>query len=185
MEGKAAAVKAARPAIDMAPSPALSLIKKAPKTIAGRKIGVLVADGTDADVVASLKRAVEKAGARLQVVAPKIGGARGKGGKRIEADHQLAGGPSVIFDAVVVAVSDEGAALLSGEAAAIDWIRDAFNHLKVIGVTDAAAPLLDRAGVGHDEGIVSLESAKGAGAFVAAAQRGRIWDREPAVSAPK
>ena len=64
-------------------------------------------------------------------------------------------------------------------------IRDAFHHLKVIGVTDAAAPLLDRAGIGHDEGIVSLESAKGAGAFVAAAQRGRIWDREAGISAPK
>ena len=38
MEGQAATVKAARPAIDMAPSPALSLIGKAPKTIAGRKL---------------------------------------------------------------------------------------------------------------------------------------------------
>ena len=60
----------------MKPSPALSLIKKAPKTLEGRKVGVLVTDGSDPAFVAALRTAVEKAGARLQVVAPKIGGAR-------------------------------------------------------------------------------------------------------------
>ena len=91
----------------MKPSPALSIILKAPKTLEGRKIGVLVTDGTDPAFVTALRTAVEKAGARLQVVAPKIGGARGKGGTIIEADHQLAGGPSIFFDAVVVAASTE------------------------------------------------------------------------------
>ncbi len=40
------------PPIDMKPSPALSLIKKAPKTLEGRKVGVLVTDGTDPAFVA-------------------------------------------------------------------------------------------------------------------------------------
>ena len=110
MEGEAEQIKPARPPIDMKPSPALSLVKKAKKTLEGRKVGVLVTDGTDPALVASLRAAVEKAGARMQVVAPKIGGAAGKGGKRIAADHQLAGGPSILFDAVVVAPSEDGAA---------------------------------------------------------------------------
>ena len=103
MEGQAEKIQPARPPIDMKPSPALSIILKAPKTIEGRKIGVLVSDGTDAALVDALRSAVEKAGARLQVVAPKIGGAKAKGGKLIAADHALAGGPSIFFDAVVVA----------------------------------------------------------------------------------
>ena len=41
-------IHAARAPIDMKPSPALSLIKKAPKTLKGRKVGVLVTDGSDA-----------------------------------------------------------------------------------------------------------------------------------------
>jgi catalase len=65
-------------------------------------------DGTDPAFVSALRTAVEKAGAKLQVVAPKIGGAKGKGGKLIVPDHQLAGGPSIFFDAVVVAASTEG-----------------------------------------------------------------------------
>ena len=86
---------------------------------------MLVTDGIDAAFIAALRTAVEKAGAKLEVVAPKIGGAKGKGGKKIEADHQLAGGPSIFFDAVFVAASTEGAAMLTREAAAIDWVRDA------------------------------------------------------------
>ena len=84
MEGQAEKIQPARPPIDMKPSPALSIILKAPKTIEGRKVGVLVSDGTDAALVDALRSAVEKAGARLQVVAPKIGGAKGKGGKLID-----------------------------------------------------------------------------------------------------
>jgi catalase len=185
MEGEADAIAPARPPIDMKPSPALSLIKKAPQTIKGRKIGVLVADGTDAATVDAIRTAVEKAGARLQVVAPKIGGAKGKGGKRIPADHQLAGGPSIFFDAVVVAVSEEGAAALLDEAAAIDWIRDAFGHLKVIGARAAAEPLLQKAGIVADKGVVTVDSAKDAAQFVKTAEGGRIWDREVSLRSPK
>ena len=123
MEGQAEKITPAMAKVEMKPSPALSLVTKAPKTIEGRRIGVLVTDGTQASFVAALRRSVEKAGAQLQVVAPKIGGAAGAGG-RIDADHQVAGGPSVLFDAVVVAPSEAGAQLLERDAAAIDWIRD-------------------------------------------------------------
>ena len=185
MQGQAEAITPARPPIDMKPSPALSIIKKAPKTLEGRKVGVLVTDGSDPAFVASLRSAVEKAGAVLQVVAPKIGGARGKGGKMIDADHQLAGGPSIFFDAVVVAASAEGAEMLESEAAAIDWIRDAFGHLKVIGVVDTAMSLVEAAGVEKDEGVVAMGDAKGIAAFITAAKNGRVWDREPKLRTPK
>ena len=185
MQGKADKIAPARPPIDMNPSPALSLIKKAPKTVEGRKVGVLVTDGTDAAFVDSLRSALEKAGARLQVVAPKVGGARGKGGKTIEADHQLAGGPSIFFDAVVVAASKEGASLLESEAAAIDWIRDAFGHLKVIGVVQSATFLIDRAGIDEDEGVIAVDNAKGITEFINAAKNGRVWDRESRLRSPK
>ena len=185
MEGQADQITPARPVLDMKPSPALSIIKKAPKTIEGRKVGVLVTDGTDAALLASLRTAVEKAGAQVQVVAPKIGGAVLKGGKRIAADHALAGGPSVLFDAVVVLPSADGAAMLEKEAAAVDWVRDAFGHLKVIGVVAAARRLLDRAGISPDAGVVAIDSGKGVNGFVTAAKGGRIWDREPTLRSPK
>jgi len=181
MSGQAEAIKPARPLVDMKPSPALSLVAKAPKTLEGRKVGVLVTDGSDGALVQALKAALKKAGAQLQVVAPKVGGVVVKGKGTLAADHQLAGGPSIFFDAVVVAPSPEGAAALGHDAAAIDWLRDAFGHLKVIGAVDAARSLLDRAGVKPDKGVVALLGPKDVAAFVNAAKNGRVWDREPSV----
>jgi catalase len=74
-------------------------------------------------------------------------------------------------------VSTEGAATLLKQAEAINWIRDAFGHLKVIGFTAEAKPLLDKAAVEPDGGVIDLKT--GAGKFIAAAKQGRIWDREP------
>ena len=55
-------------------SPSLSLIKKAQPTLMGRKIAALVTDGVDDDLLTPLRTAVEKEGAMLAIVAPKIGG---------------------------------------------------------------------------------------------------------------
>ena len=43
------------------------------------------------------------------------------------------GAPSVVFDAVAIFASADGIKPLLKISAAIDWIRDAFGHLKVIG----------------------------------------------------
>jgi catalase len=179
MEGQAAVIKPARKPIDLPPSPALSLVDKAPKTLDGRKVAVLVTDGSDPAFVLALRQALQQSGARLAVVAPKIGGAKGKGGKALAADHALAAAPSVFFDAVVLAPSAEGAAALMKEAAAVDWVRDAFGHLKVIGHLPEAKPLLGKAAIAPDAGVIELDSAKSIAAFIVAAKKQRVWDREP------
>lgn len=181
MEGQAERIAAARPLAEMALSPALSLIAKAQKTLKGRNVGVLVSAGTDPTLVKALRTAVEKAGATLQIVAPRIGGVKLKGGAHLDADHQVAGGPSVLCDAVVVAPSADGAVALARDAAAVDWIRDAYGHLKVIGVVAAAQALVASAGVSADDGVIDIDAARDVSAFIAAAANGRIWEREDLV----
>lgn len=166
---------------DLPESPTLSILKKAKKTLEGRMIGCLVADGTDAAMVLALETAVSKLGAELKLVAPKVGGAKASDGSMLEADFQLAGGPSVLFDAVVVAVSEEGAAMLAKEAAAVAFVHDAFAHLKVIGATAGAKMLLEKAGVVEDKGVVAMADEKTSKTFLETAAEGRIWSREPSV----
>ena len=162
---------------DLDPSPALRIVNgpRAPQDIKGHVIGVLIADGSDGAAVDKLKAAIRKAGAVAKVIAPKIGGAKGADGTLIPADGQLAGTPSVTVDAVALVLSDTGCAALLKEAAAVQFVMDAFGHLKAIGATDAARPLLDKAGVEPDEGVVGLGAD-----FIAAAAK-RFWDREPKV----
>ena len=163
---------------DLAPSDALSIVKKMKPGLATKVIGCLVADGTDASEVMALEAAAHKLGAHVKIVAPKVGGAVAADGKTIEADFQLAGGPSVLFDAVYVALSEAGAKLLSTEAGAVSWVHDAFAHLKVIGASAASQPLLKAAGVVVDAGVLTGGAPD---AYLAAAANGRIYDREPSV----
>ncbi len=163
---------------DLAPSDALSIVKKMKPGLTTKVIGCLVADGTDASEVLALEAAAHKLGAHVKIVAPKIGGAVAADGKTIEADFQLGGGPSVLFDAVYIALSNAGAKLLSTEAAAVGWTHDAFAHLKVIGASSAAQPLLDAAGVVPDAGVFLDGDIAG---YLSTAANGRIYDREPSV----
>lgn len=159
-------------------SDALSIQKKMKPGLATKIIGCLVADGSDAAEVLALETAAAKQGAHVKIVAPKIGGALTSDGKTLEADFQLAGGPSVLFDAVYVALSKDAASMLSTEAAAVAWVQDAFAHLKVIGATAGAKALLDAAGVVEDEGVLSGTSPD---KYLTAAANGRVWTREPKV----
>ncbi len=163
---------------DLKPSDALSIVKKMVPGIKTKQIGVLVADGTDATLVDALKAAAAKGGAEVKVVAPKVGGAHGADGTLIRADFQLAGGPSVLFDAVYVALSSDGAAMLSKEAAAVAWVHDSFAHLKVLGATSDAQPLLTAAGIVVDAGVLTDAKPK---TYLDKVATGRIYDREPSV----
>ena len=170
---------------DLKPSPALSIIGKAPETLQGRKIGVLVTAGSDAAWLEGVRKAAKKEGAVINVVAPKVSGIKGSDGSEIAVDHALYAGPSVLFDAVIMAPSAAGAKVLMGEAAAVDWLRDAFGHLKVIGYNTAAEPLVEKAGLAEDEGVVALSGASGLKSFIAAAKKHRIWAREKTLRSPE
>ena len=167
------------------PSPALSIIGKAPQTLKGRVIGCLVSDGFDHALIDAVRAAAKKEGAKLKIVAPYVGGAKTADGTMMEADLQLTGGPSIFFDAVAVILSEAGAQELVREAAALDFVSDAFNHLKVIGYVPVAESLLRRVGITGelaDAGIVPLTDASAVAGFIAAAKKmTRIWDREPNV----
>ena len=148
--------KAAAEPIDMKASPALRIIGKYPATMNGRAVGILVSDGADGQLIKAIKKAAEAAGASVKIVAPKIGGVVLKDGAKLKADGQLAGTPSVVFDAVAIVLSAEGCKMLMSEAAAIDFAGHAFGHLKAIGYSAEAKPLLDKAGVMADASVVEI-----------------------------
>lgn len=167
----------AAPVQKMKTSPALQIIGKMKDTLLGRAIGILIADGSDGAVIRKIKKAATDAGATVKIVAPKVGGAKLADGSMLPADGQLAGTPSVLFDAVAVILSDEGAKALSMESSAIDFVRDAFGHLKAITVDKGGRALLKTANVGQDAGVVDTNDKD---AFIAAAKT-RQWDREKSV----
>nr|WP_240653412.1 catalase [Sphingomonas crocodyli] len=176
-----APAQAARaPLPDLPPSDPLSIVKNGPASFKGRKLGILMSDGADAAIFTGLTKALDKVGALYEVIAPKVGGITLADGTAIAAKHKIDGGPSVLFDAVAILVSDEGAALLAGDAAAQDFVRDAFGHCKFIGLTRSAEPIFVKAGIADmlDDACLAIASAKDAAAFVEAIAPLRFWPRE-------
>ncbi len=174
---------AVKPREDLPPSPALSIIENGPDSFKGRKIGVLVANGTDANVLEAIRQAAGKEGTLVELVAPMVGGFEASNGEWMAADHMIDGSPSVLFDAVALVLSEEAANRLTGEATAREFVADAFSHCKFIGFTAGAMPLLAQAGVepDMDKGLIPLDDAKAASDFVTTCRKLRVWAREDAV----
>ena len=171
------------PRDDLPASPALSIILNGPESFAGRKVGVLVSNGCDAGLLKKVRAAIEKEGATAELVAPKVGGVEASDGTRLPANHMIDGGPSVLFDAVVLLLSEEGAERLAGEAAARDFVADAFAHCKFIGFNAGALPLLAKAGVAPDadEGLIALDGGPAVTQFIQSCRKLRLWAREASV----
>ncbi|MDP9127015.1 MAG: catalase HPII, partial [Pseudomonadota bacterium] len=165
----------AQPTQDFPRSDALSIQKNMKPILEGRTIGILIADGTDAANLTKLRKLIEKAGAKAKIVAPKITGIGLSDGTMVKVDGQLAGAPSPIFDAVAVLLSADSAKMLAKDAVAIQWVMDAFGHLKAIGHNAESQPLLSKAYVEKDEGITGTDAK-----FIQAASQ-RFWKREASV----
>jgi len=178
-----AQVKPAQPAVtpqDLPAAPSLSQLASRAGDLRGREVAVLVAEGVDAKLLNRLRQGVQRAGAKLSVVAPRQAGVTAADGSAVAADHPLASAPSCLFDAVAVLGSEAGMAALCHQPAAADWVRAAWRHLKAIGHDEGGQVLLRAAGVGSDAAVVALHGAQGVAGFVAEASAGKHFAREGA-----
>lgn len=165
---------AAKEPVDLGTSDALSIQKRAKPTFKGRKIGILFDEGSNKAMIDMLVADIAKQGGTTFLVAPKIGPLKVKGGK-LKADGQLAGSPSVLFDAVVAILMPERAEKLAGDVGAVAWFADAWYHCKTIGACGGTRQhLLPKANIEPDDGVVDPEDFMGVGPI-------RHWHREPEV----
>lgn len=167
-----AKLQPAKNPFDMVPSPALSIQKKFEPTLKGRKVGILFAAGSERRQIERLLTQIKREGGVAFLVAPTLHGTTLSDGEVLKADGQLSGSPSVLFDAVAIVLSQDAAREMLSNTAAVQFVADAFSHLKAIGHTESAVPLLEKANVIPDPGVTGLGPE-----FIAAAST-RFWERE-------
>jgi catalase len=174
-----AAAKAARETrTDLDASDALSIVKQNIESFQGRKLGVLVTDGADAEIFAALTEAIEDEGGVYEVIAPKISGVTLSDKTGVPAKQKIDGGPSVLYDAVALLVSEDGASLLAKDAPTKDFISDAFAHCKFIAYTAPAETLLEKAGAQLDDGCFAISEPGDVDTFLEQCRQLRFWERE-------
>src|SRR5680860_404267 len=138
---------------------------------------------TTSNIAPSCSAALEQEGAMFEVVAPTVGGVQDSQGNHIEAQQKVDGGPSVLYDAVALLPSRDGAGKLAKDATARDFVSDAFAHLKFIGYVTDAMPLIEKAGLAGDldEGWIAFSDGATPASFVEQCRNLRLWSREEAV----
>ena len=183
LAGLPAAISPARePNRDLPSSPALSILANGPDSFAGRKLGVLVTTGTDAGKLAELRAAAEQEKVTVELVAPVVGGVEISDGSRVPADQKIDGGPSVLYDAIIVLTTTSGATALAAMPTARDFVTDAYAHCKFIGYAGEPGPLFEATGLTSlmDDGFVSLDEHSAAD-FVSRCGQLRFWARQEAM----
>jgi catalase len=134
-----------KPAKNVAPSPALSLVPEAPSTIEGRVVGIFAGDGVDGTGVAAVSRALTRAGAQVIVIASHGGTVRG-GAAPVEVTKTMLTTQSVEYDALVVA-GGASAAVLAGDSYMAVNLGEAFRHYKTIAAWGEGNDVLDAVGL--------------------------------------
>jgi catalase len=174
---------AREPVRDLPASPALSILANGPDRFAGRKIGILATDGADGAKLADLWSAAGQEHVTVEVIAPAVGGIEASDGNRVPADQKIDGGPSVLYDAVVVLAPKQGALRLAANPAARDFVTDAYAHCKFIGYAGDVAPLFEAAGLSSlmDDGFVSLDE-RSAADFISRCAKLRFWPRQASMA---
>ena len=98
-------------------------------------------------------------------------------------DQKIDGGPSVLYDAVILLASKHCTPALAAQPAVRDFVADAYAHCKFIGYTGSASPLFEAAGLGGltDDGFVSLDEHSAAD-FISRCAKLRFWPRQAAIA---
>jgi len=149
--GDPAPIIAPPPLPEYGPSPALSLLSRpGEKGIATRRVAILAGNGVAAESVSSAYIELLAEAAVPRVVSSQLGAIATSDGKLIDVEISLEAGPSVLYDAVIIADGDESVTELSRDAQAVDFVRQQYRHCKPILAIGAGARLLSLSGVPTD-----------------------------------
>jgi len=168
--------------MDLEPSVALSIQNPPPDSFHGRIMGVMLSDGFDGAALAALEKAVKDEGGLLRFIAPRIGGVSCSNDNMHAVTDQIAGAPSVLFDAVAIL---PGKDTLVDNPVAVDFLSDAFSHCKFVGWSAEATELFEACGLDDldDDGLCRLDDADAVTRFMTACRALRHWPREAALQA--
>jgi len=129
------------------PSPALSMAGTVKDTIKTRAIAALAAPGVAGRDLLAVRKALEGAGARVDIVAPALGPIATADGTALEATKSLVTVKSVLYDAVLLPGGADGVETLVENPDVREFVAEAHKHFKAIGALGEGAELLRAAGI--------------------------------------
>lgn len=166
------------PEPEITKSAALSMqVKAGEGTIASRKVACLLCDGAQEATVMNMKAALEKEGAKLVLVAPKVGWLTYENGNAVQVAHSLLTDASVLYDGFFVAGGNR-AEELENHPDFRHFLNEGFRHCKVIAFASGTEDFLKKLLIGKDGGIVLENEPEFHARFIHILKQHRLWKLE-------
>ncbi len=178
-------------------SAALSMAGTIKGSVATRQIAILAADGIDAAALKTVKDALLKNGAVVEIVAPRQGYLVAESGEEIPVDKSFLNAASVLYDAVYVPGGVNSSATLADNPDAVHFLNEAFKHCKAIAADEMAKqviestyfykklpPVFDNETVLREGLVIGSDAGELADKFILAIGQHRFWEREPSRKVP-
>ena len=172
-----------RPVCGLEQDPSLSLYAHTDGNLKGLRVSLLAADGVSLKSVKEICDALHEEGIHPQIIAPHMGSITTEEGEELFVDGTLSGTPSVLFDSVIVPEGEQSLTTLLKDGDAKYHLRQAYRHLKAIGLPGNAKAMLEAASLPQDMDDAGLLMPKDTKSlmlpFITAMKQHRVWSREP------
>ncbi|NAO99989.1 catalase [Halomonas sp. MG34] len=158
-------------------SPALSQ-ENSTKSVATRKIAVLLDEGYNGEVVNNIVQQLKKQGMEPEIIASKLGKLKTDKGPQLEVDNTFLTVDSVLYDAVYVAGGAGQDKTFRDKAGY--FMKEAFSHFKPIGATHEGEELLKHLDIPSiADGVITEDSTESfVSRFTEAVKQHRFWERD-------
>lgn len=168
----------AKKPIALPASPKLSILKNAPQTLNGRRLGIFIDYGVDTKLVKALLDNLSNEKATYTLIAPTINGVLLSDGTELKVHEKIGGAPAVLFDAVVILCDDKNS-LLANHPKVLEFISDAFWNYKYIAYLPTAESMVfSNPQIKKDGGFFNLTSATSIQEFLEECRNLRFWSRK-------
>lgn len=115
--------------------------------IDARRVAVLACDGVDDAHIAVVQRALEAAGAHVNILSNRSGFLQSLGGGKVRIDGHWLDMPSLMFDAVYVPGGEESLSAMRADPDVLHFVQEAYEHGKALAATSHGVDLLRNVGV--------------------------------------
>ncbi|MCT2563812.1 catalase [Chryseobacterium herbae] len=167
-------------------SDALSMKDTIKDTIKSRKIGFIIANGTDGKALNDLKSKLESEGAKVELIAPSVAPVKTKDGSALMPKHSLTSIASVCFDALYISAGEKSTKELmapENKHHVLQFINEAYKHCKAVYFGAETEELYNNSNIAakkhEDPAVVIWKDSSSDKQFITAVSKHRVWDLEP------
>lgn len=115
-------------------SPSLSFESHKTKSIKGRKVAILVADGCNSSQIEEFKKELNKEGVEVDLIAKYLGEIECEDGKALSVDKSFLTVSSTMYDAVFLPGEEKSVEFLLTLGDALKFVLESYRHCKTIGM---------------------------------------------------